>query len=376
MYFNHCVPLLLASSLAAASINAQDLSTCRAIIDNAERLECYDELAGRVVSTPAAPTAAGDSTSPPAAAVGSGKNTAAPGLLADWWGFSSDAATNRFAVLQHYPNYVAVHNTNNINMSPTSPKQTMQGSADVNPANLDYNELKFQLSAKARVFDLGLMGQEHVGSVDRSHDHDFGVWLAYTQQSYWQVFNAPLSRPFLATDYQPEAILAFRPKLFFGETPEYAGIEWQLFNVGFVHQSNGKSDPLSRSWNRVYAQFGFEKSFGANGDLALLLRPWYRLPEQASKDDNPNITDFLGYGDVTAVYRKGPVLLSLMGRGNPRTGKGAGQLELSFPLWPSLPKDFPLQWFLQVFSGYGESLIDYNWRQTTVSVGVMLNPNR
>ena len=360
MHTIHYLPLLLASSLAAASLHAQDLSTCRNIVDDAERLECYDELAGRTLSTPAVPTPTGGSPATPTAA--------ATGFLADWWGFSSDAATNRFAVLQHYPNYVAVHNTDSINAVPKSTK-SMTFNADKHPTNLDYNELKFQLSAKARVLDSELLRSEP------GHDHDFGLWFAYTQQSYWQIFNTPLSSPFLETDYQPEAILAFRPQLFFGKTPTYEGIEWQLLNIGLVHQSNGRSDPLSRSWNRVYAQVGFEKKL-KSGDLAVLVRPWYRLPEQASKDDNPDISRFLGYGDVTAIYRDGPVLASVTARGNPRTGKGAAQLELAFPLWRTAPADFPLKWFVQVFSGYGESLIDYNWRQTTVSVGLMLNPNR
>lgn len=374
MYFIRYLSLLLASSLAAASAQAQDLSACRGIVNDAKRLECYDQLAGRHTLTPVVPITIGGSIATPAAVVGFDKTPARPGLLADWWGFGPDDRSNHFAVLQHYPNYVTAHVTNHINTMPMSPTHPSSGSY---PTNLDYGELKFQLSAKARVIDLPWTSQEHSASGNEELAHDFGLWLAYTQQSYWQILNAPLSRPFLETNYQPEAILAFRPQLFFGKTPECAGIEWQLFNVGFVHQSNGKSDPLSRSWNRVYAEFGFETQFGADGDLAVLVRPWYRLPEQASKDDNPNITDFLGYGDVTTVLRKGPILLSVMARGNPRTGKGAGQLNLALPLWPfEVPADFPLKWFLQVFSGYGESLIDYNWRQTTVSVGLMLNPRR
>ena len=57
-----------------------------------------------------------------------------------------------------------------------------------------------------------------------------------------------------------------------------------------------------------------------------------------------------------------------MGRGNLSTGKGAAQFA-----WTSRPVLGPLRVYVQLFSGYGESLIDYNWNQTTVGLGVTLN---
>ena len=70
-------------------------------------------------------------------------------------------------------------------------------------------------------------------------------------------------------------------------------MRWRLANIGFAHQSNGRGDPLSRSWNRVYAELGFETR-----DLALLVRPWYRIKESAAKDDNPDITEVARPVDV------------------------------------------------------------------------------
>ena len=139
-----------------------------------------------------------------------------------------------------------------------------------------------------------------------------------------------------------------------------------------------KNDRLSaetrrRSWNRVYAQLGFERSDPQRGDWAVLLRPWYRIKEKSSKDDNPDITDYIGHGDVQVLYRKGPYALSVTGRGNLRTGRGAGTIDFTFPLSSSPAPSYPLKGYVRLFSGYGQSLIDYNARQTTLSIGFTLS---
>jgi outer membrane phospholipase A len=71
-----------------------------------------------------------------------------------------------------------------------------------------------------------------------------------------------------------------------------------LLNAGYNHQSNGRTDILSRSWDRIFAEFGFER-----GNLGLIAKTWYRIKESADEDDNPDITDYYGYGSLTAIYK-------------------------------------------------------------------------
>ncbi|WP_176491915.1 phospholipase A, partial [Salmonella enterica] len=49
------------------------------------------------------------------------------------------------------------------------------------------------------------------------------------------------------------------------------------------------------------------------------------------------------------------------------TGYGGAEVGLSYPVTKHV------RLYTQVYSGYGESLIDYNFNQTRVGVGVMLN---
>ena len=76
----------------------------------------------------------------------------------------------------------------------------------------------------------------------------------------------------------------------------------------------------------------------------------------------------MGHGDLTAIYRPGSHRLSLMARGNLNKGKGAVEAT-----WMSPPMLGSLRGYVRLFSGYGDSMIDYNWNQTVVGIGIALN---
>ena len=365
------LPSVVAGVLAGAAqiAWANDPAHCAAIADDHARLACYDAAFGHEApahtSAPGEPAPPAERPTQPSAETSTlsptehvtqppGGRVAQPqvalaiaperSMIGERWSRYDAATGYPFLIRLHNPNYVILRRADRVNPTPSSPTHPWTQA----PEDIDREELKFQVSFKARIWE--------------SADRALATWLGYTQQSNWQVFNAPQSRPFRETDYQPEIMFVTQPdRALIGDW------RWQLFNLGFVHQSNGRSDPESRSWNRVYAQFGLEDDRFGDGRLALFARPWLRIHELASKDDNPDITDYLGYGDVALLWRRGSQTLTVTGRGNPRTGKGALELE-----W-SAPAVGPFRVYLQAFTGYGESLIDYNFRQTTFGVGFSLN---
>ena len=339
-----------ASSPAHAQTAAQGMGECAAIAVDTERLACYDRASGRragplSASTPAtdpAPVAVPADTPMTASATDTPAQStvveAPPASLIDnAWGF--DPAASRYTIRVYRPNYLKVANySDNPNEAPFHVLFDALNNPD---AELDSTEAEFQISFKARVW--------------ATEDKRFGVWAAYTQQSQWQLYNEELSRPFRETNYQPELMVSYNPDVSFG------GFRWASFNLGYNHQSNGRSDPISRSWDRMVAEFGIER-----GDFALLIRPW--LITDDGGDDNPDIGDYMGHGDITAVYKWHGHSFTVMGRGNVNTGKGAGRVT-----WTSPPLLGPLRGYVDAFSGYGASMIDYNWHQNTLGIGVTLN---
>lgn len=191
-----------------------------------------------------------------------------------------------------------------------------------------------------------------------------GVYLAYSQRSFWSVYDSSRSRPFRETVYNPEIFYRW-----VGPDPRASAFIWGL-DGGYEHESNGQDIPESRSWDRLYVAPFFER-----GGTALQLKIWYRLPESDKKDDadangddNPDIQDYLGHGELHLHRRIGANRrLHVMGRMNAGTGHGAIQVDHSWRVG-----DGYLFWYAYGFHGYGESLTDYNDSVTRIGVGFSL----
>lgn len=245
----------------------------------------------------------------------------------------------------HRPMYLLPYYLNTKpNRRPQTPSQEPE---DFSLSELRVPELKLQVSVKTKV-------------AEDLFDSNADLWFGYTQQSHWQVYNAENSRPFRATDYEPEIFIT-QPVT--ADLP--FGGRLRMLGAGAVHHSNGQSDPLSRSWNRVYLMGGAEW-----GKFSVVPRLWARINTNTDSepDDNPDITDYMGYGDVTFLYDfENSQTLGGTLRYNPSTSKGAVQLDYIHPLSNNI------NGYMQLFHGYGESIIDYNHKGTAIGFGIVLN---
>ena len=327
---------------------AQD-ANCPAIASNAERLACYDRaslLAIPVPATDAEPKAPAErGLKDRLATFNSGENDrlrSHGSALTDQW--ELDAASQRgvFVLRPYKPIYILpVSYTDHVNQSPSS--SSAAGYTNAASGDLDAVEARVQFSLKTKALE-NLFGDNG------------DLWLGYTQSSRWQAYNRDLSRPFRETNYEPEAMLAFHTNY------QLFGFKGSLASIGVNHQSNGRSLPFSRSWNRVIAQAGFEKD-----DWMVLVRPWWRIPESDGSDENPGIENYIGRGELTVARQWEGQVFSLQARHSLRGGDDShGSLQLGW----SFPIAGDLKGYVQVFSGYGESLIDYNHRQTVIGLGV------
>ncbi|WP_286174634.1 phospholipase A [Cytophaga sp. FL35] len=261
--------------------------------------------------------------------------------LSELWELDEEHHRGTFLITSYKPIYFTLAKfSTDTNKFPSSEERN-----NVLPEPVDLNvvESKFQLSMKTKVFYKVLWGKAD-------------VWAAYSQRAYWQIYNKELSRPFRETNYEPEIILNF-PMNF-----DVLGFKGRMLGAAFIHESNGRSDPLSRSWNRLAFHAGFDR-----GPLQIMLKNWVRLG--GSNDDNPHISDYIGRGEAKVTYDWGRQRFYAIARHSLKFGdksRGSIQLNYTFPII----KNF--SGHIQVFDGYGESMIDYNHRQTTFGLGVSL----
>ncbi|TMN94676.1 phospholipase A [Pseudoalteromonas sp. S558] len=257
---------------------------------------------------------------------------------------------NRNVITPHKRNYILpLSYVSHPNSRPFDGFDELTDEEDGEP--LDHLEAKYQLSIKVPLYD-------------DFADDDQAIFFGFTLQSYWQLYNSEISSPFRETNYEPE--------IFWVNYLDQENVPWgdeMAIALGISHQSNGRSQPNSRSWNRIYANFIWE-----NEGFVFSFKPWYRITEdekenvlEAKGDDNPDIYRYMGYFEFSGAYRLNDHEFSFMTRNNLNSdNRGAIQLDWSFPLWGRV------RGYAQYFNGYGESLIDYNTDIERIGVGILL----
>ena len=260
--------------------------------------------------------------------------------LSQSWELDSKDRNGTFKLNSYKPFYVLpVHWSNRINENPQS---IGSEPAFEEPVDLHSTEVKFQISFKTKVIQSFLFGKGD-------------IWVGYTQIAHWQVYNKKLSRPFRELNYEPELIINY-PLNF-----NFLGFEAKMAGLAFNHQSNGRADPISRSWNRLMFHFAMERD-----NFQIYLKPWIRLDSDPELDDNPEIEDYVGRAEANVIYRKNGHSLNLLVRNSLAFKENHGSIQFNY----MYPIRNNLRGHLQVFSGYGANLIDYNHYQTTVGIGI------
>ncbi len=332
--------------------------------DSAQRLACFDAIVStnKAIVAPKDVASNEDIVKPQnTGQVKSGKNSYFGNTIEKFgqpltyverkWRLNSKESWDISDLEAHHLNYIVTaysSDPNDVASSPTRPNLVNRG--------LDNNDLMFQLSLKTQLLD-DLPLVRDLPWVTSSR-----LWGAYSQQSFWQVYDSENSRPMRENDFEPELILSLGlDNVKDNQRRSYIP---RMVNLGLVHESNGRSNPVSRSWNRLYLETAWE----LNDAYTLIFRPWWRIPEDSANDDNPDIEKYLGYGDLTlrwdnVVKSKGA---SLMMRNNLRSdNKGYVKFDTYYR-----PFDRDnLKLYMMLTHGYGNSLVDYNHSDTTFGIG-------
>jgi phospholipase A1 len=335
-------PVLSSALLALVSSGALAQPAANACVnesDDAKRLACYDRAAGRTATaataTTAAPATAAAAAPAPAQATA---QAAPPSVLAQRLEATDPNAlpAKWFSLTAHRTNYVLAYSYNG-----NADFEVYRQFGDID--KLQDGEVKYQFSLKTPLWP-------QIG------DSSISLWGAFTIQSWWQAYASDVSAPFRETNYEPEIFAAMPVQ------GSLWGINFREVALGLNHQSNGRSDPISRSWNRVTGRVIFD-----SGNLAGYARLWARIQESEEDDDNPNIERYLGQGEFALAYRWGQQTFAGILKNNLRADNRSGlQLDWTFPL------NKHLKGYVQGYVGYGENMIDAEQSAERIGFGLML----
>jgi len=264
-----------------------------------------------------------------------------------------DKKKYKINLMGHYENYMLLGGHSSTDL--TEKHWNSTGARDTTrDYQRDTNEAQFQLSIKVPLYSNFL-----------SSGGD--LFTAYTQNSYWQVYDTQHSSPFRETNYMPELLMEWQPEKKLGDST------LKQIRFALIHQSNGQDIGQSRSWNRTEMFFLLQ-----NANINYGMHIWDRWnedtkvsPSATEGDDNPGLEKYLGNQRFFVKYKSKNLNVMLAHQNDiMKYDKNLGNVKVDVT-FPSINSNF--DFFIRYFHGYGESLIDYDTKIQRVSFGIMIS---
>lgn len=212
---------------------------------------------------------------------------------------------------------------------------------------VDEVDVRFQLSFKYQLFTTEPCVAKEIADNWLAPD---GLYFGYTQTSLWDILDE--SSPFRDTSYKPSVFWQERDAWVREGSWGRARFAWQL---GVEHESNGRSEPESRSIN--VAVFRPSLGYVSASGVRLLVQP--KFYAYIEKTDNQDIDQFRGYTDLLLLARlpDDGLQFAATGRLGSKGNRGSVQVDITYPA-----RDFglPGYFLLQAFSGYGQTILEYD----------------
>ncbi len=216
----------------------------------------------------------------------------------------------------------------------------------LNYAIVGENDAKLQFSFKYRLVD------------------DFNLYLVYGNLIFWDIYKSS----------QPYRDINFNPEVFY-RIPGWSKGPFSI-DLGYWHNSNGKDQEESRSWDRLYLRFNTYIKY--KGIEFYWMTTAYK--NTGTGVNNNDIRKYLGFWE-TAIYATRLLgnnkenldlefILKSGEDGRPfafQKDKGSILIGAKFTL--GIPRMNPY-FYIQYFNGYGESLLDYDKRTKEIRAGI------
>lgn len=191
-----------------------------------------------------------------------------------------------------------------------------------------------------------------------------GLYLGYSQLMFWELQES--SSPFSDVNYNPEIFY----RLFEGDNKG----TWADIGI-YEHESNGQDEEKSRGWNRFYLLYNLEAlKFGVS-TLYISLKGW--VPYDV-EDTNEDLTEYRGLYEINFTFAEflgdyfdsSDLILRVYSGGSTSIDPTNGGQELTLRMRSQFTKDFLPVLTFQLFNDYGESLLNYNEKETAFRVGI------